>query len=166
MTDAQAAQGVDAEPVQPQLMADQELPTESPSLPPAGPTRISGTWVGIIVAAVVLVLLLVFVLQNTQSVKVSYFSGHGKIPLGVVLILAAVGGVLFAGVVASLRILQIRRRLGSRQGQSVAPPRGERGPEPMLDAESGHPAPGPEVLGHQPSSPGAAGGLHAERVPE
>ena len=68
---------------------------------------------GVIVATLVLVLLLVFILQNTKSVKVSYFTAHGTIPLGVALLLAAVGGVLLAGVVASLRIWQLRHRLNN-----------------------------------------------------
>jgi uncharacterized integral membrane protein len=60
---------------------------------------------------VVLVLLLVFVIQNTKSVKVSFLTASGNMPLGVALLLAAVGGVLLAGIVASLRIWQLRHRL-------------------------------------------------------
>jgi uncharacterized integral membrane protein len=67
--------------------------------------------VAVIVATLVLVLLLVFILQNTESVEVSYFTAEGTMPLGVALLLAAVGGVLLAGLVASLRIWQLRHRL-------------------------------------------------------
>lgn len=89
----------------------------SPSLAETAPphptrgTRISGTWVGVIIATVVLALLLVFILQNTKRVKISYFTAHGAMPLGVALLLAAIGGVLFAAVVGSLRIWQLRHRL-------------------------------------------------------
>ena len=79
---------------------------------PTRRTRISGTWVGVIIATLVLTLLLVFILQNTKRVKISYFTAHGAMPLGVALLLAAIGGVLFAGVVGSLRIWQLRHRLG------------------------------------------------------
>ena len=68
-------------------------------------------------AAVVLVLLLVFILQNTASVKVSYFGASGHLPLGVALMLSAVAGLLLAALVASLRIVQIRRRLGDGPGR-------------------------------------------------
>jgi len=98
----------------------QEHPAEGAS-PATVPTRISGTWVGIIIGALVLVLLLVFVLQNTESVKVSFFAANGHIPLGVALLFAAVGGVLLAAVAASLRILQIRRRLSRAPGQAAEP---------------------------------------------
>lgn len=86
-----------------------------------GRTRLSAAWVGVIAAAVVLALLLVFILQNTRSVKISYFTANGTMPLGVALLLAAIGGVLLAGVVAALRIWQLRHRL-TRQGRSAPPP--------------------------------------------
>jgi uncharacterized integral membrane protein len=79
-------------------------------------------WVGFVLGAIVLALLLVFVLQNTRSVKVSFFSASGAIPLGAALVFAALGGVLLAAVAASLRILQIRRRLGVGWRASDAPP--------------------------------------------
>jgi len=82
--------------------------TETLPRHPVGRTRISGVWIGVIVATLVLALLLVFILQNTKSVRISYFTAHGAMPLGVALLLATVGGVLLAGTVASLRIWQLR----------------------------------------------------------
>jgi lipopolysaccharide assembly protein A len=78
---------------------------------PTGRTRISAAWVGVIIGVVVLVLDLAFIIQNTQSVKVSFFTLSANMPLGVALLLAAAGGVLLAGIVASLRIWQLRHRL-------------------------------------------------------
>lgn len=72
--------------------------------------RSSAAWARIVVAAVALVVLLVFILQNTKSVRISFFTLNGTMPLGVALLLAAVGGVLIAGVAASLRIWQTRHR--------------------------------------------------------
>lgn len=62
-----------------------------------------------------LVLLLVFILQNTSSVHLSYFSAHWTSPLGVALLFAALGGALLAVIVASLRIWQLRHRLNQAQ---------------------------------------------------
>jgi uncharacterized integral membrane protein len=84
---------------------------ETSSRRPTARTRISATWVAVIVAALVLVLLLIFILQNTESVKVSFFTAEGTMPLGVALLLAAIGGILLAALVASLRIWQLRHRL-------------------------------------------------------
>lgn len=96
-------------------------PAEVPSAPPAAAapspghparrSRISGVWVGIFIGVVVLVLDLIFIIQNSHSVKVSFFSGSVRMPLGVALLLAVVGGVLLAGIVASLRIWQLRHRM-------------------------------------------------------
>jgi uncharacterized integral membrane protein len=66
----------------------------------------------------VLVLLLIFILQNTRSVNVRYFTVSGTIPVGVALLFAALGGLLLAGLVASLRIWQLHHRLA--QGESRA----------------------------------------------
>ncbi len=86
-------------------------PGEASPRPPAARTRISATWVAVVVATLVLVLLLVFILQNTESVTVSYFTAEGTMPLGVALLLAAIGGILIAALVSSLRIWQLRHRL-------------------------------------------------------
>jgi uncharacterized integral membrane protein len=100
-----------AEPQQPSPIPSGPGPTGQPPARPTGRTRISGTWMGVIIATLILVLLLVFILQNTKSVKVSYFAVNGTMPLGVALLLATIGGVLLAGIVASLRIWQLRHRL-------------------------------------------------------
>jgi uncharacterized integral membrane protein len=71
----------------------------------------SAAWVGVMAGAVVLVLFLVFILQNTRSVKISYVTFAGSMPLGIALLLAAIAGLRLAGGVASLRIWQLRHRL-------------------------------------------------------
>jgi uncharacterized integral membrane protein len=60
-------------------------------------------------AAIVLLLLLLFILENGQKVRISYFGATGHLPLGVALLLAAVGGALLVGVLAAGRVLQLRR---------------------------------------------------------
>jgi uncharacterized integral membrane protein len=86
-------------------------PPESPTAPGPGRTRIAAAWFGVVAAALVFVLLLIFILQNTRSVKITYFTLSGTIPVGVAFLFAAIGGVLLAGLAASLRIWQLRRRL-------------------------------------------------------
>ena len=70
---------------------------ESPERPQIR-TRISAVWFGVVAAALVLVLLLIFILQHTRSVKLTYFTMSGTIPVGVALLFAAVGGQLHAGL--------------------------------------------------------------------
>jgi uncharacterized integral membrane protein len=65
----------------------------------------------LIAGAVVLILLLVFIIENTESVRIAYFGIGFHLPLGVALLLAAIGGALLVGIVGTARILQLRRQV-------------------------------------------------------
>lgn len=91
----------------------QEQPsgTPTPIEPPAQRakrTRISRTWVVLALFAVVLVLLLVFILENSQRVDISYFGAHGHLPLGVALLLAAVLGIVLVVIAWFGRGVRVR----------------------------------------------------------
>ena len=91
-------------------------PPTAPEQPPAAPlpqhkikrTRISGLWVAVAFFAVILLLLLIFILQNGATVHLSYLGMHGHLPLGVALLLAAVSGVLLTMLAGAARISQLR----------------------------------------------------------
>jgi uncharacterized integral membrane protein len=95
-----------AEPVTP---ADAGHPQAATSKQPVKHTRTGGVWVAAIIGAVILLLLLIFILQNSQHVRISYLGAHGHLPLGVALILAAVCGALLIVIPGSLRIVELRR---------------------------------------------------------
>jgi uncharacterized integral membrane protein len=59
----------------------------------------------------------VFILENTQSVEISFFGASGHLPLGVALLLAAIGGALLTGIVGAARIVQLRRHVKRRPRQ-------------------------------------------------
>lgn len=82
------------------------------------PTRTSAAWAGIAVGAAVLVLLIVFMLQNTVPVEVSFLGLHATAPLALTLLIAGLGFAVVTLVVGSLRIGQLRRRI--RQGSPRA----------------------------------------------
>jgi putative membrane protein len=83
--------------------------------PAAPPTTKTGIAFGALIAgAIVLILLLVFILENTQSVQISFFGASGHLPLGVALLLAAIGGALLTGIVGAARIVQLRRHVKRR----------------------------------------------------
>ena len=77
-------------------------------------TRTAVAFNALIAGTIVLILLLVFILENTQSVKISYFGAGGHIALGVALLIAAIGGALLTGLVGAARIVQLRRRVRRR----------------------------------------------------
>ena len=72
-------------------------------------TRLGGAWVAVALFAVVLLLLLVFILENGQQVNIGYFGAHGHLPLGVALLLAAVLGILLVVIPGAGRMMQLRR---------------------------------------------------------
>jgi len=89
-------------------------------------TRTSGIWVAVGFFAVVLLLLLIFILQNSTDVSVSYLGLHGHLPLGVALLLAAVSGVLLVVLAGAARISQLRttarrhRRVDAKRAAAAA----------------------------------------------
>jgi uncharacterized integral membrane protein len=71
-------------------------------------TWIGGLWVSLAAGGIVLLLLLIFILENSKTVDIAYFGFHGHLPLGVALLLAAVCGVLLVILAGTARISQLR----------------------------------------------------------
>lgn len=84
---------------------------ESPTRPARVPqrSRIGGWWAGLVLSAVVGVLLLVFILQNTDPVQITFLWVSGTLPTGVALLFAAIAGILLVAIPGTWRILQLRR---------------------------------------------------------
>ncbi|MDF1605322.1 LapA family protein [Nocardioides sp. YIM 152315] len=85
-----------------------------PAAPPKDPlrrSRTSGAWTATIIAGVLLVLLVVFIAQNTDDVHVSFLGWDGTAPLAVALLIATASGVVITALVGTLRIWQLRRRV-------------------------------------------------------
>jgi uncharacterized integral membrane protein len=83
----------------------------APAADPLRGSRTNGVWVALIAIAALLILLLIFIVQNTQDVQVAFLGWEGRAPLAVSLLAAAVTGMVIVIVAASLRMLQIRRRV-------------------------------------------------------
>lgn len=69
------------------------------------------TWVALIIGALILVLLLVFILQNMDTVTLHMFAWQWNFPIGVGMLIAAVGGALVMASVGAVRIVQLRRQV-------------------------------------------------------
>jgi len=72
-------------------------------------TRTSAAWLAVCVAALAFVILIVFMLQNTRGVEVTFLWMHGSVPLALALLVAAVGASILAVAVGTARIAQLRR---------------------------------------------------------
>lgn len=93
-------------------------PTPAGSLPAAATgTRAAHTWVALAVGFVLLVVVLVFILQNLDSVRVHFFWLNWSIPLGVDLLLATVIGGLIMFAAGSLRMAELRRAARRKPGR-------------------------------------------------
>ena len=71
-------------------------------------TRAGMVWVAVASALVVLILLIVFILQNQDYVQVKFFGLQGAVALGVALFIAAVGGGVLVAIAGAARIIQLR----------------------------------------------------------
>jgi uncharacterized integral membrane protein len=85
------------------------VPTAQPGEPVVRRSRTGGLWTGLILSAIVLVFLLLFILQNQESVTITFLGFSGRIPIGVALLLAAVAGLLLVAIPGGVRIMQLRR---------------------------------------------------------
>lgn len=105
MTDSETPREPEAEPPE-----EAPAPRRATSDPLRG-SRTSGLWFAVVGSAIILVLLIVFIAQNTDPVDVTFLGWEGETPLAVALLIASVAGLVLAAVAGTLRIWQLRRRV-------------------------------------------------------
>ena len=99
---------------------EQRVPTtpSSAQVPPvnAAPTpetvkftRAAALWSALAVGMLILIVLLIFIAQNTTQASFTFFAAHWNLPLGVAILLAAVCGGLITVLAGTARIFQLRR---------------------------------------------------------
>jgi putative membrane protein len=100
----------------PEKEADGPLPGERR-------TRLSGAWTAIVVGLLALVVILVFILQNPQSVEIKFLMFEGKLPVAIALLFALILGAVIVFAFGAARILQLRMVAGRarRKGPSSPP---------------------------------------------
>jgi len=62
-----------------------------------------------------LVLMIIFILQNSARINVHYFGLTISLPLGMALLIAAVGGGVVVAIAGSARIAQLRKNAHKAQ---------------------------------------------------
>ncbi|WP_024806449.1 lipopolysaccharide assembly LapA domain-containing protein [Nocardia sp. BMG51109] len=72
-------------------------------------SRTGYTWIALVAAAVLGIILLVFILQNLTQAQVTLFFWSFSLPLGVTILLSVIAGALVMALVGGWRILQLRR---------------------------------------------------------
>jgi uncharacterized integral membrane protein len=77
--------------------------------PAVGFTRAGALWTSLIAGFLILILLLIFIAQNTTSAAFAFFGLRWSLPLGVAILLSAVVGGLITVAAGTARIIQLRR---------------------------------------------------------
>src|SRR5579863_5358418 len=72
-------------------------------------TRISGMRTALIAGTAALAVVLIFIIQNTHAVNISFLGAHLQLSLAVALLLAAAAGALAMAAAGTARITQLRR---------------------------------------------------------
>ncbi|WP_280833145.1 LapA family protein [Mycolicibacterium frederiksbergense] len=100
----------------PSASPDLPEPTPGPPSPPEAEvpvppsfTRAGALWSALILGFLVLIVLLIFIAQNTASTAFTFLSWHWSLPLGVAILGAAVAGGLLTFAAGTARIFQLRR---------------------------------------------------------
>jgi uncharacterized integral membrane protein len=72
-------------------------------------TRTASVWTSLTAGFLILIVLLIFITQNTTSADFTFLGLHWSLPLGVAILLAAVSGGLITVLVGTARMYQLRR---------------------------------------------------------
>ena len=70
-----------------------------------------GTWIALIAGALLLIMLLVFIMQNQDQVDLVLFAWNFRFPAGIGFLLAAISGALIMALVGGVRMFQLRRQI-------------------------------------------------------
>ncbi len=72
-------------------------------------TRAAALWAALTLGFLILIVLLIFIAQNTESAEFAFLGWHWSQPLGVAILFAAVAGGLLTVAVGAVRMFQLRR---------------------------------------------------------
>jgi uncharacterized integral membrane protein len=84
---------------------------DRPAKDPLRRSRTSALWAAVVGLGLVLLLLIIFIAQNTRTTRVSFLVWDGDVSVAVALLVAVVAGLFLATLAGALRILQLRRRV-------------------------------------------------------
>ncbi|KGI70232.1 lipopolysaccharide assembly protein LapA domain-containing protein [Mycolicibacterium rufum] len=83
--------------------------TATPAQSAVHRTRAAALWTALTLGFLVLIVLLIFIAQNTESTEFQFLGWQWSLPLGVAILFAAVAGGLLTVAVGAVRIFQLRR---------------------------------------------------------
>jgi lipopolysaccharide assembly protein A len=72
-------------------------------------TRISGMRTSLIAGFALLIVVMIFIIQNAHVANISFLGAHLRLPLAVALFLAAIAGALIMAAAGTARITELRQ---------------------------------------------------------
>jgi uncharacterized integral membrane protein len=101
---------------------------------------------GLLAGIVVLILLVIFIVQNAHAVHVTFLGAHASVSLAVALLVAAIAGALVMAAAGTARSTQLRRTIrrastaghahvpasDTHRDRNTGPGRPEPGPRPRV----------------------------------
>jgi uncharacterized integral membrane protein len=93
---------------------DQPVPTPDQDKAPSPEsavkfTRTASVWTSLTAGFFILIVLLIFIIQNPESARFHFLGWHWSLQQGVAILLAAIGGGLITVLAGTARIYQLRR---------------------------------------------------------
>jgi putative membrane protein len=108
------------------------IPTPAPAPAPATPaqpasavptpgrrrlgSRVGTARTAMIAGALVLIVVLIFIIENAHAVTITFFGAHLRVSLAVALLLAAIAGALIMAAAGTARITQLRMSMRRSRG--------------------------------------------------
>ena len=92
----------------------------SHSTQPSGKAKGSfaaSTWIALIVGFLLLIVLIVFIMQNQHEVPMNFLGWSGEFPAGIAFLIFAIGGALIMALVGGWRMFELRRQLRKQAKQ-------------------------------------------------
>ena len=128
-------------PLRPSANGSARPPPASPAR--RQPTRIASIRMGLLAGIVVLILLVIFIVQNAHAVHVTFLGAHASVSLAVALLVAAIAGALVMATAGTARITQLRRTIRRASTAGHAPAHAS-DTHRDRDTGPGRPEPGPQ----------------------
>ncbi|STC68127.1 LapA family protein [Corynebacterium pilosum] len=91
-------------------------PAPQPQEPAHGDGKVKGsiaggTWAALIIGALLLIVLIIFILQNQQQVEINFLSWTVQFPAGIAYLISAITGALIMALVGGWRMFELRRQV-------------------------------------------------------
>lgn len=99
------------DPLEPQHVTQPQASIDPKLDEPQRQGFIGATWIALIFGAIIMVMLLIFILQNNVPADFAYLGWKFTLPLGIAMLFAAIAGTLVMALFGSVRLIKVSHRV-------------------------------------------------------